>query len=66
MKLHAFVVVPEKNELEIKRLILCQECKYFDSGEYIKPYDGTCSVWGNHLVKKEWWCSQASKKKEEV
>jgi hypothetical protein len=54
MRFKAFCIIPHAGEIEIKPLVLCKECKYFDGGERFCMHIGIC-------IKPDWFCADGEK-----
>lgn len=54
MKFKAFAIIPRKDEIEIKPLVLCKECKHFALGQ------GYCKLHG-WCTRGDWFCADGEK-----
>lgn len=63
MKFKAFAIIPHTGEIEIKPLVLCRECKWWDD-RWSK-----CERWLPSLTMKtpgEWFCADGEKGEEDA
>ena len=54
MKFKAFAIIPHPGEIEIRPLVLCKECRYYDG-------EGTCMKIGIAMLTGNWFCADGEK-----
>lgn len=54
MKFKAFAIIPRKDEIEIKPIVLCKECRWWDKDEY-------CDMLKIRQTESDWFCAHGEK-----
>lgn len=64
MKFKAFCIIPHPGEIEIKPIVLCKECRFFDCGGCVLGYHSSliceCEADG------DWFCADGEKREDDA